>query len=541
MRIALDKYEVKREVPLNEILTGHALELLRGLPSDSVHCVVTSPPYYGLRLYGTPPVIWGGSDKCEHQWTATWAPGGNGDGKSARRDKKAQRPRGAGAGDLCTKCDAWRGHLGLEPVHDCGCWAMSTEPCTVCYVCHVRMIFAEVRRVLRPDGTLWLNLGDSYSTGSTGVHKTANSHGTHAKRIRAMGEHQQPNRGGKLHGLKPKDLIGMPWRIAFALQADGWYLRRDIIWEKPNPMPESVSDRPTAAHEYLFLMSKSELYFCDMAAIRVPMSQTSINRLLQTNVKNQTGGQKEGLIGRHRSSRRALLNLHDKLVRARDWEEKDDYWNVGDPAAGRNRRDVWSVPIEPFSMEFCTACKRPYDGAEFGQLANLKEGDVVYKVCVCGRHDSWLSHFATFPQGLVEPCILAGTSERGACAKCGTPWKRVTEKPQPSRASEDIPRSDRDGGLTNQPGFDRIGMTHRQYDDWLKENPAKTVGWVPNCNCPNGSVPNSVVLDPFMGSGTTALVALRAGRRFVGLELNPDYVALALGRIKREAVQKRMF
>lgn len=527
-----------KTLPLNEILNGHALELLRGLPSDSVHCVVTSPPYYGLRLYGTAAVIWGGWDKCEHAWTATWAPGGNGDGKSARRDKKAQRPRGAGAGDLCTKCDAWRGHLGLEPVHDCGCWATGADPCTVCYVCHIRLVFSEVRRVLRPDGTLWLNLGDSYAHYGTGGHGATGGRdkSTLAGNLPPAGT--SPTTKYLPRGLKSKDLVGMPWRIAFALQADGWYLRRDIIWEKPNPMPESVSDRPTAAHEYLFLMAKSEVYFCDMAAIRVPMTQTSIDRLLQTNVKNQSGGQKEGQIGRHRSSRRAMLNLHDKLVRSRDWQEKDDYWNLGDPAAGRNRRDVWSVPIEPFSMEFCTACKRAYDGAEFGQLVERTGGG---KFCVCGRHDSWLSHFATFPQGLVEPCIMAGTSERGVCGGCGTPWRRVTEKPQPARAVGDIPRSERDGGLTNEPGFDRIGMTHRQYDDWLKENPAKTVGWVPNCQCPNGSVPDSVVLDPFMGSGTTALVALRAGRRFVGLELNPDYVGLAEGRIAREKAQKRMF
>ncbi len=529
--------------PTNVILDGHALEQLRTLPDDSVHCVVTSPPYYGLRIYGTPPLVWGGKPKCAHRWTSTAAPGGNGDGKSYRRDKLANRPRGSGAGDLCRGCGAWRGHLGLEPLHDCGAWASCADPCNVCYVCHIRSIFAEVRRVLRPDGTLWLNLGDSYSTSSGGVHKSETS-GKHARRIDAIGQFRQPNRGRMLPGLKPKDMMMMPARCAMALQADGWYLRKDIVWEKPNPMPESTSDRPTSAHEFIYLMSKSETYFCDMAAIREPMTKTSIDRLTQTNIKNQMGGPKDGMTGRNKSSRKCLQNLHDKLVRSLDWPEKDEYWNIGDPAAGRNRRDVWSVPIEPFSMEFCTACKRAFHGGEFAGLPEAPggNGEARARLCVCGRHDAWLSHFATFPQGLVEPCLLAGTSERGVCDACGAPWKRVLERAQPERDSKNgVPRSDRDGGLTNQPGMDRTGMTHREYDKWLKENPARTVDWVPSCACAGASTRPALVMDPFMGSGTVAMVALRAARKFVGSELNPDYAALARARIERELTQTRMF
>ena len=507
-----------------------------------MHCVITSPPYYGLRNYGLPPSVWGLSKLCAHDWKTTAAPGGNGDGKSFRRDKKAGRSKGDGAGDICNLCGAWRGNLGLEPVHDCGAWATGAAPCPLCYVCHIRAIFAEVRRILRTDGTLWLNLGDTYSTSSGGIHKAENS-GKHATRIAGMGPARQPNRGKMLPGLKPKDLMMIPARCAMALQADGWYLRRDIVWSKPNPMPESTDDRPTCAHEFLYLMAKSERYFCDMVSIREPMTQTSITRLTQTNIKNQNGGKKEGMNGRNRSSRRALLNLSEKLVRSRDWAEKDEYWHVGDPAAGRNRRDVWSVAIEPFSMEFCTACKTPYQGPEYTALPPVP-GDTEgrARVCTCGVHDAWLSHFATFPQGLVEPCLLAGTSERGACAACGAPWKRVQSRPQPDRdSSKGVPRSERDGGLTNQPGFDRIGMSHRAYDQWMKENPARTVGWEPTCACKKKGTRPAVVLDPFMGSGTVALVALRAGRAFIGVDLNPDYIALAEGRIAREKIQKRMF
>lgn len=528
----------------NQILCGDVRQRLREIQSDSVQCVVTSPPYYGLRSYKTSTLVWGGEASCEHRWSTSVQKETRGvkgstlgyelDFTCRRFDKESS---------LCGRCGAFRGHLGLEPVHDCGAWARGAEPCAVCYICHIRTVFAEVRRVLRKDGTLWLNLGDTYSTSSGGVHKASNS-GRAAGRIAESGELRQPNRGKMLPGLKPKDLMGLPWRCALALQADGWYLRKDIIWAKPNPMPESTEDRPTSAHEYLFLMSKSEIYFCDMVAVREPMTETSINRLMQTNFKNQSGGHKAREQLRHRSSRRALEGAHDRLVRALDWQEKDEYWHLGDPAAGRNRRDVWTVAIEPFSMEFCTGCKRHYDGAEYAALPpSPADLSARIRTCICGATDKWLSHFATFPQGLVEPCVLAGTSERGGCSACGVPWKRVEERPQPPRSTPEVgaPMNDRDGGLTRQNGMERVGMSHKAYDAWMKDNPARTVGWEAQCACEGASTKPCVVLDPFMGSGTVAMVALRAGREFLGIDLNEDYVLLAGARIAAEKYQKRMF
>ncbi|HEY1502569.1 MAG TPA: site-specific DNA-methyltransferase [Acidobacteriaceae bacterium] len=199
-----------------EILEGDALSRLRDLPSNSVHCAVTSPPYWGLRDYGIEPVLW---------------------------------PSG------------WRGCFGLEPTPEL-------------YLEHAVFIFREVRRALRADGTCWVNMGDSYcntdkwgggKNGNTGKHSIAEDGSVPSWTVRSKKD--------PIPGIKPKDLVGMPWMLAFALRADGWYLRQDIIWAKPNPMPESVRDRCTKAHEYLFLLTKSQRYHYDADAIREPLTR----------------------------------------------------------------------------------------------------------------------------------------------------------------------------------------------------------------------------------------------------------------------------
>jgi DNA modification methylase len=245
--------------------------------------------------------------------------------------------------DLCGKCGARRvdGQIGLEPTPDA-------------FVAEMVRVFREVRRVLRDDGTLWLNLGSSYA----GSGKGGNPDGSEWSGFvgnKARERTAKANGRVGLGDFKPKDLIPIPWMVAMALQQDGWWLRADLIWSKPNPMPESVADRPTKSHEYLFLLSKSERYFWDGEAVR-----------------------EKAEYGR------------------RDW--KDDHYKNGDirihhkgtttggdPEAGRNLRSVWTIPTESFI------------GA----------------------------HFATFPRRLVEPCIRAGTSGRGACPACGAPWVRI--------------------------------------------------------------------------------------------------------------------
>jgi len=251
------------------------------------------------------------------------------------------------------------------------------------YVGKIVEVFAEVRRVLRSDGTLWLNLGDTYNNCDKWGGGGSNT-GKHTKAPDCSIESWKAVRRkwSAIDGLKPKDLIGIPWRVAFALQADGWYLRSDIIWHKPNPMPESVTDRPTKAHEYLFLLSKSERYFYDAGAISEPCEK--------------------GAAGSRFTVGKTAVH---QLGRASSTEREE--------SKSRNKRTVWTVATHPYSE----------------------------------------AHFATFPQKLIEPCILAG------CPIHGT------------------------------------------------------------------------VLDPFSGSGTTGVVALRHQRSYIGIELNPDYIAMADRRI----------
>ena len=265
---------------MNTIHVGDALDVLRTLPDESVQTCITSPPYYGLRDYG---------------------------------------------------CD---GQIGLEKTIDK-------------YVQRLVSVFCEVQRVLRDDGTLWLNLGDSYANNGSSQPQTQIPHNPQSE-----GYHRnEPNKQASGHGhkrsipngLKPKDLIGIPWRVAFALQADGWWLRQDIIWHKPNPMPESVKDRPTSAHEHIFLLAKSKRYFYDLEAIRE--------------------APKPGNTGRVRAP-----SKHKSHVDGSGYVQEERQY---DEIKGANRRNVWSINTKPYKQ----------------------------------------AHFAVYPPELIEPCVLAGSAE----------------------------------------------------------------------------------------------------------------------------------
>ena len=224
-----------------------------------------------------------------------------------------------------------------------------------------------MRRVLKPTGTVWLNLGDCYNAGTTAVRKPSPDRVGYWQAAGSMGDLRV-----KADGLKPKDLVGMPWRVALALQADGWYLRSDIVWSKPNPMPESVRDRPTRSHEYVFLLSRSGRYFYDPDAAREPSASgpSDVRKMLEKQPR---------IGGKHK-------HLDDGFNRASSRTPIGRLRSVGDPS-GRNRRTVWTIATQA------------YRGA----------------------------HFATFPERLVEPCIQAGSSEGGGCSACGAPWRRIVE------------------------------------------------------------------------------------------------------------------
>lgn len=411
------------------ILVGDVRERLRELPDSSVHCVATSPPYYGLRDYGT--AQWeGGDPACDHAMSR---------GRQGASGQPAGRTHTQAdiVKDCCPRCGAVRvdRQIGLESTPD--------E-----YVAAMVEVFREVRRALRDDGTLWLNIGDSYSRGGRGGNPSDSPHQKQRTNTGSISV-----RGIKRSPYKDKNLIGIPWMLAFPLRADGWYLRQEIIWAKKNVMPEPVRDRCTKAHEQIFLLSKSPRYYFDAEAIKEPIAESSRSRLSQ-NVAAQAGTTRANGGAKTNGPFRAVGDLQTGL---------------------RNKRSVWHVATKPF-----------------------KE-----------------AHFATFPPDLIEPCILAATSEAGACVSCGTPWQR-----QVKRTAMVIERSSR----THEKGRTRSSGT-------MVEPPTTTTtGWAPGCGCGEAPEP-ATVLDPFFGAGTTGLVAQRHGRRFVGCELNPDYADIARRRI----------
>jgi DNA modification methylase len=493
------------------IETGDCRDLLRAMEPASVQCVVTSPPYWGLRDYG-------------HE-----------------------------------------GQLGLE---------RTPEE----YVTQLVEVFREVRRVLRNDGTVWLNLGDCYASSppgnvTKGVSASSTLHGIDSDRYReSLDSGHATKRNTVVPGLKPKDLVGIPWRVAFALQQDGWYLRAETIWAKPNPMPESVGDRPTRAHEQVFLLTKSQRYFYDAFSIR----------------ESSVGGHGSGVTERADNHQADRSDLSTRVP----WEHQ----------AARNKRSVWEIPTVPFKG----------------------------------------THFATFPPKLVDPCVQAGTPEAGCCVECGAPRQRIVNKVRTLDGGEGVegtwdhdeagrigaagvghwryettvetlgwrptcvcgapagiepddmeliasptgegggedpsqkvgragylrPRAD-GGGLRVMTRFQQ-----RRYAEQLRGLRAETIkrdleitddawahyirtdragarplppdklatllasGLLDPVEPPDWELPETrpaVVLDPFSGAGTTGMVSLRFGRSFVGCELSETYAEMSRDRIRDDA------
>lgn len=439
---------------MNKLIISDALSGLKQVEDKSVQMCVTSPPYWNLRDYQTTPLIWGGDSNCNHIWGETKIKKqtpqrdhdsngnfGNTRGEESFREGCAFE---SDIGRFCEKCDAWLGCLGSEPTPEL-------------YVEHLVEIFKEVKRVLRDDGTLWLNIGDSYA-----ANRTYQVSPTKWKNLKQGQSSKVPE------GLQSKDLIGIPWRVAFALQADGWILRSDIVWEKRNPMPESVKDRPTNSYEHVFLFAKNRDYFYDSYAVREPAQDSSKERnKYKWNSKQRTHSPNE----KRGEDNREAGKLFDGET--------------------RNLRNVWSLAAEP------------YKGA----------------------------HFAVFPSKLIEPCIKAGTSERGCCSICGAPYGRIISK---GELRDDPQRKNRKNKPTQ---FNKDENDYLEGGTLGKVCDISTVGWKPNCNCKGNVVP-CIVLDPFAGSGTTGEVALRLGREYLLIELNPDYEKLIKERLKKVPVNE---
>jgi len=512
-------------------LIGDCREVLRTLPDRSVHCVASSPPYWGLRDYAIAPSVWGGDLSCDHDFTVERVERElrKGAGMAALGEryrggghKVGKVPRISAESGFCRHCGAWSGCLGLEPTYQL-------------YIEHMIEVARELWRVLRDDGTMWLNLGDCYAGapkghsgygtstltstgayqsdaprprkagGAPGLRADARSRalrdGRHAGKHTAMaaqGAMHQPNRTPQ-PGLKPKDLCGIPWRVAFALQDEGWWLRRDIVWAKPAPMPESVRDRCTTAHEYIFMFAKNGraplLWVHRDRGIgrRVYERPEPDFRWVHRKTKQETSEPQQGREWRRINlwsgsdyyyDFEAILepsspNSHARAARGRSDNHK---WADGGPggqtiareppSAGRlvgigsNARPSKAVPNEAngrLTPKAAAAIQAhgttPKQNARFDSALR---GDLVLarnkrSVWTVGTEPFPGAHFAVYPTRLIEPCILAG--------------------------------------------------------------------------CPAGGT----VLDPFAGAGTTGLVADRLQRDAILIELNPAYAEMARSRIERDA------
>lgn len=436
------------------------------LRDNSVHCAITSPPYFGLRQYEGQPTVWGGDPLCQHRWGQFQSPLHPGQIDQTKYQKAGLvvgNAQNAPTGRFCGRCGAWEGFLGLEPAPDL-------------YVAHLAAIFEEVRRVLRPEGTLWLNIGDSYA--SSGGHTVSEDESGGIRGGRRNNKQRQNAKGiyGPSVGLKPKDLIGIPWMTAFALRAAGWWLRSEIIWFKKNPMPESVTDRPTRGHEQVFLFAKSGNYFCDMEAIKEPHTDSSQERYKYSHHGHDSGFAKDARTG---SSYRKM-------------REQDLPMGEFVNPSGRNKRTVWEIS----------------SGASFSG-----------------------EHYAAFPQSLVLPCLLAGTSAHGVCADCGSPYERIVEREEieaddegnyGAKGSKWKDQAKQSSGQRIQHNLNRLRTAGRDHDNPYAKT--WTAGWEKTCDCKTSEVMPATVLDPFCGTGTTGLVAKKLGRRFVGLDLSFTYL-----------------
>lgn len=408
---------------LDTIYNCEVLTMLKAMPSDCIDCVVTSPPYYGLRSY-------------------------------------------------------------LPDGHDNKHLEIGLEQTPREFVDKLVRVFREVRRVLKPSGTCWLNMGDSWAGGG-GYYPDAPSNQNGSLQSKGNRLDERNIKGLRYTGLASKQLLMIPARVAIALQDDGWWLRSEIIWSKPNPMPESVKDRPTKAHEMVYLLTKAPSYWYDADAIREQLAESSIKRYALANGRIGTYSNGDGF-----ESDNPIANVNSpqyKRGQGRMQSRGNHVDHLVAPAHpnGANARSVWSIPTEP----------TPF------------------------------AHFATFPTKLVERCIRTGCPSQ-VCSVCGKPYERMVED-TPEYAL--IKASMRGKTHVADPLLYGKGQGHGREKARVTKD-VITIGFNPTCTC-NADTRPGVVLDPFGGSGTVGLVAREWGRRFLLCDLNPEYVKLAQSRL----------
>jgi DNA modification methylase len=479
---------------------GDALEVLRTLPDQSVHMCATSPPFYGLRDYQV------------------------------------------------------EGQIGLEETPDQ-------------WVDRLVAVFREVRRVLRDDGTLWIEIGDSYVSGQGGRQSSVGEMPARPLSLDSDSDigRDDVDTGSWRSGatskvtpargttdLKPKDLLGQPWLLAFALRADGWYLRSEIIWARPNPMPESVTDRPTKSHSTVFLLSKSPRYFYDQDAIREAFAEPQGGRAY----RRYPEGFKEDASGSGRSGR--LQGPAPGQITGPQAETLDgsDPPSPPSPNRGEGQGFRWNSPhyTEQEGPLHNTLGGLPPEaprGPDGRRVTSVKgkenseqhrDGERWPNPAGANARSVWMiateptpfAHFATWPRKLVARMIQAGTSERGCCPECLAPWVRDVEDLTPRTW-----RDDREGHVNNPNSPERKAQGQSAFT-YGSTTVKRALGWSPSCEHGGAPIP-CVVLDPFGGAGATGLVARDHNRHAILIELNSDYCKLSAERLGQQSLFTEMY
>jgi len=490
---------------INKILCGNDLEILPKLPAESVNCCVCSPPYWGLRDYGIEPVIWDGDKNCKHEWgnktiTLKHKSGETNPGKEGWfKDKGASDDKG---NCFCLKCGAWKGSLGLEPTFDL-------------YIKHLCQIFDEVKRVLRKDGTCFVNIGDSY-----GGFQGKNAGWPDSKTKAKVPQQLKPKQYAK-------SLLDIPYRFSIEMTNRGWIKRNTIIWYKKNCMPSSADDRFTIDFEYLFFFTKSN------------------KTLFWTNEKTLECVDKKPL---------GIKGIEDK-----DWEwrtcptcngkgriknkicprckglkkVKYSFWTGHDYWFEQQFDDIAEATIERAKYNWCSPGTKSFNHPSglnrdepYKDHINFSQGRNKRCVWTIPTQPFPEAHFAVYPEGLIEIPVKAGCPEF-VCKKCGKARVKVCKTNLKNNILNPRINEKYSGGSK----FMSDKTTLRS------ETETKFKGYS-DCGC-NAGFESGIVLDPFMGAGTTALVALKQGKRFIGIEIKQEYIDMAYKRIAK--VQQNLF
>ena len=506
------------------IRNGNVLDELKKIPNNSVDCIVTSSPYYGLRNYGASGVIWDNDSDCEHEWDniipKIYAAGNNiGKAESTwiRPSRKAQE--GMDFGVFCKKCNAWKGELGQEPSYKL-------------YLQHLLQITKELKRVLKPTGTMFWNIGDSYA-----------SSGGPSRHFEYNDPKYGNNKGGYFieptsfsQGIPAKSQMMIPERFSIALLDEQKWIRRNfLVWYKRSGMPESMDDRFSRKWEPIFFFTKNKRYYFNLDSIRKPLSEESLKRISQ-DIYNQFQYGKSmeyGKTSQNMSIPRIINNMHHKYENQGAYTGKhSEYKNVDESDRinenGANPGDVFN------NESIYSFLSDPSILSAFMEYIHDERPELLMdQVLDIPTMPHSFSHFAVFPTTLVEPLIKAGCPKE-VCSKCGKPkmpFREKTGRTYDSRNGEyrdEEKFTSRKIAETNNVSNSSVFRT-----DLIKET--RTV-WKPSCSC-NTSFVSGTVLDPFAGSGTVGVVAKKLGLSAILIEVVPEYVEIIKKRLETDEIE----